>query len=151
VAAVEDPVLAALLLGKTAQASERGITLSIDGEVSTSRYRIEPRDVVTLAGNLVDNALDAASGREGPRVQVTVTWDETHLRLRVGDNGPGIPEADHEHVLDHGWSTKAGDGAARGVGLALVSQAARRNGGSVRIGRSPLGGAEVEVTVGEPA
>lgn len=151
VSAVEDPVLAALLLGKTAQASERGITLTIDGEVSTSRYRIEPRDVVTLAGNLVDNALDAASGSEGPRVQVTVTWDESHLRLRVGDNGPGIPEADHEHVLEHGWSTKAGDGVGRGVGLALVSQAARRNGGTVRIGRSSLGGAEVEVTVGEPA
>jgi two-component system, CitB family, sensor kinase len=150
VAAVEDPVLAALLLGKTAQASERGIALSIDGEVSTSRCRIEPRDVVTLAGNLVDNALDAASGSEQPRVEVTVTWDASHLTLRVGDNGPGIPEADHERVLEHGWSTKAGGRVGRGVGLSLVSQAARRNGGTVRIGRSPLGGAEVEVTVGGP-
>ncbi|MEO5662013.1 MAG: sensor histidine kinase [Nocardioides sp.] len=151
VAAVEDPVLAALLLGKTAQASERGITLTIDGDVSTSRYRIEPRDVVTLAGNLVDNALDAASGVDGPRVEVTVVWDETHLRLRVGDNGPGIPEADHAHVLEHGWSTKADGGVGRGVGLALVSQVARRNGGTVSISRSHLGGAEVEVTVGAPS
>jgi two-component system CitB family sensor kinase len=150
VSAVEDPVLAALLLGKTAQASERGITLTIDGEVSTSRCRIEPRDVVTLAGNLVDNALDAAASAVGPRVEVTVTWDASHLTLRVADNGPGIPEADHERVLEHGWSTKAGGDVGRGVGLALVSQTAHRNGGSVRIGRSPLGGAEVEVTVGAP-
>ena len=150
VGAVEDPVLAALLLGKTAQAAERGITLTIDGEVGTPRCRIEPRDVVTLAGNLVDNAFDAAAGAVGPRVEVTVNWDASHLVLRVGDNGPGIPDADHERVLEHGWSTKAGGDAGRGVGLALVSQAARRNGGSVRIGRSPLGGAEVEVTVGAP-
>ena len=72
--------------------------MTIDGEVSTSRYRIEPRDVVTLAGNLVDNAFDAAAGADGPRVEVNVTWDASHLSLRVGDNGPGIPEADHEHV-----------------------------------------------------
>ena len=149
VGAIGDPVLAALLLGKTAQASERGIVLTIDGEVGASRCRIEPRDVVTLAGNLVDNALDAASGAVGPRVDVTVTWNASLLSLRVGDNGPGIPEEDHEHVLEHGWSTKAA-GVGRGVGLALVSQTARRNGGSVRIGRSPLGGAEVEVTVGAP-
>ena len=120
----------------------------VDGEVSTSRYKIEPRDVVTLAGNLVDNAFDATAGAAGPRMEVTVTWDAGHLTLRVGDNGPGIPDADHDHVLEHGWSTKAGGATGRGVGLALVSQAARRNGGSVRIGRSPLGGAEVEVTVG---
>ncbi|UUZ58800.1 sensor histidine kinase [Nocardioides sp. B-3] len=118
--------------------------------MSTPRYRIEPRDVVTPAGNPVDNALDAASGAEGPRVEVSVLWDGTRFRLLVGDNGPGIPEADHEHVLEHGWSTKADSGVGRGVGLALVSRAARRNGGTVRIGRSPPGGAEVEVTVGAP-
>ena len=65
VGAVEDPVVAALLLGKTAEAAERGIALAIDGEVSTSS-RVEPRDVVTLVGNLVDNAFDAVAGRTAP-------------------------------------------------------------------------------------
>ena len=79
--------MAALLLGKTAEAAERGIELAIDGEVRASA--VEPRDVVPQ-GNLVDNAFDAASGR--PARRIAVTSEQRHeLRLSVGDNGPGIP------------------------------------------------------------
>lgn len=66
VGAVAEPVLAALLLGKAAQANERGVELvlaeesGIDDPVLPAS--LPPRDLVTILGNLIDNAVDAASG-----------------------------------------------------------------------------------------
>ncbi|MFK0185547.1 ATP-binding protein [Streptomyces rubiginosohelvolus] len=167
VGAVEEPVLAALLLGKAAQANERGVELVLaedslidDGALPPS---LAQRDLVTILGNLIDNAVDAAS--EGPedaeesgaavpasrtaggpagraRVTVTALADERELLLRVADTGAGIgPEAADE-VFRRGWSTH---GAGRGLGLALVRQAAHRNGGTVELDAGPDGGARFTV------
>ena len=64
VGAVGDPVLAALLLGKTAQAAERGIDLTIEGDLPSAGDELPARDLVTVVGNLVDNAMDAVTGRD---------------------------------------------------------------------------------------
>lgn len=140
VAAVEEPVLAALLLGKTAQASERGIDLTVSGYLRTTP--VEPRDLVTVVGNLVDNAMDAVAGQDERRVQVRLDGTDEALTVVVGDSGPGVPEEHVDRVLERGWSTKA---TGSGIGLALVGQVARRSGGSVSVGRSALGGAEFTV------
>jgi two-component system, CitB family, sensor kinase len=142
VAAVEEPVLAALLLGKTAQASERGIDLAVSGDLRTAP--VEPRDLVTVVGNLVDNAMDAVTGQDRRRVEVRLDGTDEALTVVVGDSGPGVPDEHLEHVLERGWSTKA---TGSGIGLALVGQVARRSGGSVTVGRSPLGGAEFTVSL----
>ena len=147
VGSVDDPVLAALLLGKTAQAAERGITLSVTGDLGDGDARIEPRDLVTVVGNLVDNALDAVAGRDVRKVEVHLRADGLVATVIVGDSGPGVPAEDVERVLQRGWSTKA---TGSGIGLALVGQVARRTGGSVSIGSSPLGGAQFTVTMGAP-
>lgn len=144
VGAVEEPVLAALLLGKTAQAAERGIELTVTGDLGAGSP-VEPRDLVTVVGNLVDNALDAVTGSEVRRVEVRLSSDEHVVSVVVGDSGPGIPPEDVSRVLERGWSTKA---SGSGIGLALVGQVARRSGGRVSLGTSPLGGAEVRVTLG---
>ena len=67
----------------------------------------------------------------------------------VGDSGPGLGPEQARRVLERGWTTKASasDVGGRGVGLALVGQVARRHGGEVRVGASPLGGAQFEVTL----
>jgi two-component system, CitB family, sensor kinase len=143
VGAVEEPALAALLLGKTAQAVERGIELTVTGDLRSGP--VEPRDLVTVVGNLVDNAMDAVTGADVRRVVVDLDGDDELVRVVVGDSGPGVPAEDAEHVLERGWSTKA---TGSGIGLALVGQAARRHGGAVSVGRSPLGGAEFTVTLG---
>ena len=155
VGAVDEPVLAALLLGKTAEAAERGIELVVTGEVNGPTPDVEPRDLVTVAGNLVDNALDAVVGRPERRVAVRVDGTDGRFTITVGDSGPGLPPEDRERVLERGWSTKAAGAGGRGLGLALVAQVARRHGGEVHIGTSPYGGAEFTVALGtvdrEPA
>ncbi|MFD6797602.1 ATP-binding protein [Streptomyces cyaneofuscatus] len=165
VGAVEEPVLAALLLGKAAQANERGVELELaedslidDGALPPS---LAQRDLVTILGNLIDNAVDAASEGDGhgaagtvpaqrtaaqgggrARVTVTALADDRELLLRVSDTGAGIGPEEADEVFRRGWSTH---GAGRGLGLALVRQAAHRHGGSVELDRAPEGGARFTV------
>ena len=146
VGAVGDPVVAALLLGKSAEAAERGVDLTVTGRLPADEpgAGVPARDLVTILGNLVDNALDAVAGASWRRVDVLLEGDAEALSVTVRDSGPGLDDEAAAHVLDRGWSTKA---AGRGVGLALVAQVARRHGGEVRVGRSALGGAEFVVTL----
>jgi len=159
VVAVDDPVLAALMLGKTAQAAERGVRLVLAPGSTVHAHAFEAHDLVTILGNLVDNAIDAAQGQpdvsvdgtaaEHPReVEVLIEADADRLHLRIGDSGPGLEPADREQVFRRGWSTKSVGGSSdRGIGLALVQATVRRLGGRVVVGTSPLGGAEFDVVV----
>ncbi|WP_329035908.1 sensor histidine kinase [Streptomyces sp. NBC_01725] len=146
VGAVGEPVLAALLLGKAAQANERGVELVLaedsridDGVLPPS---LAARDLVTVLGNLIDNAMDAAQGTDGARVTVTALVDDGELLLRVRDTGPGVAPGDMEEVFRRGWSTR---GAERGLGLALVRQAVHRARGTVELTPGRDGGAEFTV------
>ncbi len=150
--AVGDPVVAALLLGKSAEAAERGIELSLEGDL-TGETGVPARDLVTVVGNLVDNAFDAVTGRPERRIEVRFESSGERVRVVVADSGPGLSSDDAEHVLERGWTTKASasDSGGRGIGLALVGQAARRYAGRVSVGSSAtLGGAEfvVELVTG---
>ncbi|WP_327268263.1 ATP-binding protein [Streptomyces sp. NBC_01218] len=162
VGAVAEPVLAALLLGKAAQAHERGVELVLAGDSRIDDGvlpdTLAQRDLVTVLGNLIDNATDAAVEDPGgppgtappgtappgrrPRVTVTALAEAGELLLAVADNGPGVGREDADAVFRTGWSTH---GAGRGLGLALVRQTVRRNGGSVELGRGPDGGAVFSV------
>lgn len=145
VGSVTEPVLTALLLGKSAQASERGVDLVVDPDSRLDPGPLPSRDLITVVGNLVDNALEAVAGTNPPR-RVTVHVDTVtpapgapaEVVVRVTDTGPGL---DPEHVADafrRGWTTK---GATRGLGLALVGQVVHRYGGGYEVGPAPGGGA----------
>ncbi len=149
VAAVDDPVLAAMLLGKTAQAAERGIELTVAEGTTVADHVFDPQDLVTLVGNLIDNAMDATGEVERDRrVEVFCELAGNRLRLRVGDSGPGLAAEQRSQVFTRGWSTKPGaDGFGRGIGLALVTEVVRRLGGRIEIGESWLGGAQFSVDI----
>ncbi|MEU9398123.1 sensor histidine kinase [Streptomyces sp. SID4985] len=152
VAAVGEPVLAALLLGKTAQANERGVELVVSPDSRLDDGVLPPgltaRDLVTVLGNLIDNAVDAAQGGPGARVTVTAyaSGSAHSLVLRVSDTGPGVDPAHAGLVFQRGWSTKpAGPGGrGRGLGLALVRQAVTRLGGTLTVTEAAEGGALFE-------
>ncbi|MEU9631722.1 sensor histidine kinase [Streptomyces luteogriseus] len=153
VAAVSEPVLAALLLGKTAQANERGVELMVSEDSSLDDgllpETLPARDLVTILGNLIDNAVDAAQGSARARVTVAAytrnSGDAPELVLRVSDTGPGVDPEHAEAVFQRGFSTKPAGPGGRGLGLALVRQAAQRHEGSLTVAEADGGGAEFEV------
>ncbi|GHH27097.1 sensor histidine kinase [Streptomyces rubradiris] len=137
VAAVSEPVLAALLLGKTAQAHERGVELVVspDSRLDDGLLPAElpARDLVTILGNLIDNAVDAAQGSVRARVTVTAYASGAELVLRVSDTGPGVDPAHAGLVFQRGFSTKPAGPGGRGLGLALARQAVTRHEGTLTV------------------
>ena len=139
VGSIEEPVLAALVMGKSAQAHERGVELILTTAGSTSVTGLAVQDLVTILGNLLDNAIDAAADAPPPRlVELSVTAAPEGLEITVEDSGPGIDPAAVDDVVRHGFSTKESGPFGRGLGLALVRQAVRRLGGTMTI-TSPAG------------
>ena len=132
---IGDPVLGALLLAKAAVASERGIELRVSDDTMLTERALDGQDLITLVGNLIDNALDSAALAKGERwVAVAVCVQDGDLVVRVEDSGAGVPAELRDKVFDEGFSTKPrGAGRRRGIGLALVREVARRHGGEVSL------------------
>lgn len=130
-----DPMVVALLLAKTSVALERGVELRVRSDQRFEGRLSEVGDLLTVLGNLIDNAVDAAAlGHPQPWVEVEFATVGSDLLLRVSDSGPGIAEADREAIFIDGWSTKGSrSGARRGLGLALVRQIVQRRGGFVEV------------------
>jgi two-component system CitB family sensor kinase len=135
VGAVEEPALAALLLGKAAQAHEKGVEFVVTPDSAVRDRVLDPRDLVTVVGNLVDNAIDAALAAGPPRrVTVSARDDGDVLVVRVADTGTGLRGDDLREAFRRGWSTKTSDRLhGRGLGLALVEQIIDRHGGTVEV------------------
>jgi len=132
VQAVDEPFLTALLVGKAAQANERGVELVISGAGTLPPGALQARDLVTVVGNLVDNAIDAASGSDPGQVWVDLVVDEAEAVLTVADSGPGLPTLDLDELMRLGSTTKPSDEAGgRGYGLALVRRTLAAAGGTL--------------------
>ncbi|MGW1323967.1 ATP-binding protein [Streptomyces antibioticus] len=147
---IEDPLLAALLVGKATVAAERGVALWVSDRTRLPDRLIDPRGLVTVVGNLVDNALDAAAGTPHARVEVELRAEGRTAILRVRDTGPGVPATERELIFTEGWSTKRAPAhGKRGIGLSLVHRLAERQGGSATVGEADGGGAEFTVVLPE--
>lgn len=133
-----DPTIGALLLGKASQAKERGIDwrTSIDPEAPNTA--LPPVDSVSVLGNLIDNALDAASGSLDHWVHVRIcAAPDGWVELSISDSGAGIVPELRTKVFDHGFSTKPVGAEGRGVGLALVRSIVTGAGGSITVTEQP--------------
>ncbi|MGW2179282.1 sensor histidine kinase [Streptomyces sp. NPDC001732] len=147
---VRDPLLAALLVGKATVAAERGVALRMAPGTLLPDRLVDPRGLVTVVGNLVDNALDAAAGTDGALVEVGLRTEGRTVVLRVRDSGPGVPPGQRETIFMEGWSTKEIPAhGKRGLGLALVRRLAERQGGGATVDEAVDGGAEFTVVLPE--
>lgn len=161
---VADPALAALLLGKSALADQRGVELRLRAHGTVAAPRMPSEAVLTIVGNLLDNALDAAATR--PAACEGGGWIELELEgggegaltITVRDNGPGISTDHLDAVFTPGWTTKPSQQpGGRGLGLALVRHTVTRLGGTVTVRNDSEGGAVFQaclpaahVTAGSP-
>jgi two-component system CitB family sensor kinase len=150
---IGSPVVTALLLAKTTVAAERDVQVRLDPSSRLGSLAADEVPIVTVLGNLIDNAVDAVAGDEHtvgahPRGVVTVALGcrDNVVQLSVSDTGPGIPSAHLDDVFVDGFSTKEPRGSMRrGVGLALVHRLVTRVGGTITA-TSP-GGARFDVTL----
>ncbi|GII96675.1 sensor histidine kinase [Sinosporangium siamense] len=135
---VRDTAVAALLMAKCSLAAERKVRLCLSERTTLDRLAPEDSaDVATVVGNLVDNALDAATTAEGeggaPWVEVEVRQDASSVEIVVSDSGPGVAPELAQEVFTRGFTTKAAKGGERGVGLALTRLVCRRRGGEIAV------------------
>ncbi|MDA8025092.1 MAG: ATP-binding protein [Actinomycetota bacterium] len=146
---IDDPLLRALIIAKSAVTSERGVTLGVTNETRVHGALKNSLDILTVVGNLIDNALDAVLSKGEPEttfqssddskwIELDLETIEDDLYITVTDSGCGVPNALLSSIFTDGYSTKvAGRGYRRGLGLALVAQIAAKYNGDVEVENIP--------------
>ena len=146
---IQDPVLAGLLVGKYHKARELNVALELNPDsllgVIARKEMLER--VISILGNLIDNAIEAAvraSGSRSAKVRVTVDETSKTLLFDVEDTGFGLG-SDHDVIFTPQYSSKSG--AEHGIGLYLVKTNLDSCGGTLEIGESDLLGARLSVYI----
>lgn len=140
---ISSSVVAALIVAKSTVAAERGVTLLLTDDSEVHRELPDPTAVVTILGNLMDNAIDAAVLGPAPaHVTVYLRDNDNGLSIRVSDTGPGIPAELGRSIFQEGFTTKSPradrlGGGRRGLGLALVHKIVQRLDGEVTVSDGP--------------
>ncbi len=133
---IKSPVIAGFLLSKINRASDCGhrLTISDASFLPDSGNEQQMAALITVVGNLVENALDALSEQTEGEIHVMLHYQNGWLTCEVSDDGPGIEPHHLTTIFDKGFSTK---GENRGVGLFLLKQQTEHLGGGVSVESEP--------------
>lgn len=136
-----------LLLGKYSRAKELGISLTIDDTSFLTEFKngISSGDLVTILGNLLDNAMEACLQRDIQDVHLLLQGNKEFLFIEVQDSGCGI-SGNPQKIFEYGYSTKMRDG--RGIGLALIQQLVEANKGIILIDSTTDIGTTMTIKIG---
>lgn len=131
---IEDATVAALILGKLSRAKELGVELTINPESNLEKRngKINSHVLVTIIGNLLENAIEAAdsSEKEEKNVEIFIKENEKEVLIEVKDTGVGIKKENISKIFDKGFSTKGTD---RGRGLTLLKNVTENLSGKVDV------------------
>ena len=132
---VDEPSIAALLIGKSARASELNVKFILNDESHYSKtdLLLPSELMVTVIGNLIDNAFEAINIKDIQRqkeLRFGIYSRENALLITVEDTGIGISKDNLEHIYDNGFSTK---GEGRGTGLYQVKEMVEAIGGKITV------------------
>ena len=129
------PTLCGLLLGKAARAREKGVELSFDPACRVDKpfLPLLESELISIIGNLLDNAIEATQRATLPHdpVDVLILLNERELIIEVADRGIGIDPAIADRIFERGVTTKRrGD---HGIGLYLIASYVTQAGGSIEV------------------
>jgi sensor histidine kinase regulating citrate/malate metabolism len=136
---VDNPSFAALLIGKIARASECNVKFVLKEGLhfSSADIQLPSEALVTIVGNLIDNALDAmnqkaslesVTGSSSRELIFGAFTKPGELLITVKDRGCGIPKELRDKIFENGFSTK---GTGRGVGLYHTKNLVESLGGKI--------------------
>ncbi|MBO9128793.1 sensor histidine kinase [Bacillus sp. 165] len=147
---IPDPIVGGLLLGKFSRANELKVELEIeeDSTFADIPSSINRDSLVTIIGNLIDNAMEAVIGNKSgqKKVKVFLTDLGEDLIIEVEDTGKGIDKEYEEHIFEIGFTTKK-DSKNSGFGLALVQQAVTQMQGYIIFSENEYGGTTFTVAI----
>ncbi|KKI93836.1 ATPase [Bacillus sp. SA1-12] len=137
---IHDANVQAILLGKLGKASENKILLEIDPDsfVDPLPQHIEVTEMITIIGNLIDNAFEAVIDQKEKKVTFSISSMGNDIIIEVTDNGKGIDEEVIDSLFTLGYSSK---GKNRGYGLFNVQQIVGALGGTIEVSNEKNGGA----------
>jgi len=119
----------------------RGATLDLAAEPAQLLAEVDAAKLHQLVLNLVRNAGEAVSA--GGHVVVSVSVEDARCRIRVRDDGPGIPEHVRTRIYEPFFSTKEG---GTGLGMSIVHSLVSLHGGSIDLATGP-GGTTFDVAI----
>ena len=133
---IVSPTVAALILGKLANATEMDIRLVLLNGSSLPRHSayLSTTELVTLIGNLLENAIEAVNIKpldELRNIDLQITEDDKSLLIMVSDSGIGIPENKLAKIYENGFSTKGTKG--RGIGMTKIKDIVDKHNGDIEI------------------
>ena len=132
---IENPSFAALIVGKIARSSECNVKFILnEGScLKNEDISIPSEALVTITGNLIDNALDSMNkdtSKNEKELSLGIYTRPGELLIIVKDTGTGIPDEIKEKIFENGFSTK---GPGRGIGLYHTKQLVSSLGGTITV------------------
>lgn len=129
---VGHPALTALLNSKRKVAEAKKINFAFSVKCDIANIHVQPWDLCSILGNLLDNALEAATQDQiHRRVSMEIKYEDANYVIYVYNTGPRIPEQARKRLFTAGYTTKESE--ARGYGLYLVKKVVDRYGGKIDV------------------
>lgn len=132
---IENPSFAALIVGKIARSSECNVKFILNegSRLKNEDISIPSEALVTITGNLIDNALDSMNkdtSKNEKELSLGIYTRPGELLIIVKDTGTGIPDEIKDKIFENGFSTK---GPGRGIGLYHTKQLVSSLGGTITV------------------
>lgn len=127
-----NPIITGLINSKSNLAQSQGIDFAVSPIGQMPNFVIEPWDLCSILGNLIDNAMEAAlQDKFGPRVGVEFKRECGNYTIYVHNNGAKIKEEDHDKIFEAGFTDKSSPG--RGYGLFITKNLVSQYGGTIEL------------------
>lgn len=126
----------------------KGLRIRLDGARDGLHIRADRTQLKNAVVNIIENSLKYATGRQG-ELHILCEKSGPNVRIRLSDNGPGVPEADLERIFEVFYRcdpARSNTGKGSGLGLAITARLMAQLGGSARAANVPGGGLAITLT-----